>query len=69
MINTLLSLLRALDDSGSAGWGLGVPRSQPNQSVTSAGCGVSHGPAAEPHIQGGELGPCPQHSELPWRLP
>lgn len=70
MINTLLSLLRNLDGLGSAGWAHGVPRGQSDQSVTSAGCtGASHGPVAEPRIQEGELGPCPQHSELPQRLP
>lgn len=70
VINTLLSLLRDLDALGSAGWGHGVPRGQSDQSVTSAGLtGASHGPAAEPQIQGAELSPCPQHSELPRRLP
>lgn len=70
VINTLLSLLRNLDGLGSAGWAHGVPRGQSEQWVTSAGCtGASHGPVAEPRIQEDELGPCPQHSELPRRLP
>lgn len=62
VINTLLSLLRDLDALGSAGWGHGVPRGQSDQSVTSAGCtGASHGPVAEPHIQG-RVSSVPAHS-------